>query len=229
MAERTPGTSKVRFSRLIGLTAAVASLVLMTAAPAHAVGANEGVAINGTGYEDDIVLGTDFGNPPSVLCFEVTANTNHLDFANDEVTANATTTSPSATAQYTKNATFEWHINQTMYINPDGAFSGHLTAPNGCDYSTKGDPIAATATFHGANGSGEVTCLSGDGGATYSRIDTNVQVTFTGTCTVDGDGAQGIVTTPSEVTSTLTATEVPCITPPNSCEHSTLNGSFEYH
>ena len=227
MAQRTTGIAKLRSSRLIGLIAAVASLVLMTAAPAHAVGNNQAEAVGGTGFEDDIVFGNDFGTFPGNPCFEVTSNTNHVDFANNDVTANATTTSPSATATYERDATFEWHINQTMYIAPAGAYSApaNPTPPNsaGCDSGTLGDPIAATATFHGETGSGAVLCASGNGNATYTRVDDAVTVTFASTCTVTDDTGAPTVTTPTSVTSTLHSVETPCITPPNNCDHSTLH------
>lgn len=221
MRLRTLGTAKVRVSRAAGLTAVVVSLVLMTAAPAHAVGANTADASSGVGYEDDIVYGSDYGNPPSAFCYEVTANTGHVDFANNDLTANAT---DGLSATYTNAATFEWHIDQTMYVDFSNSYSAPETPMgSGCDLATLGDPIAATATFHGAGGGGEVTCASGEGAATFSRVFNDVTVTFDSICTVDGDGSQSTVTTPTSVTSTLTADFTQCFSPPNACVHSTYH------
>ena len=230
MAVGAVGNLRMRRSRAIGITIGIASLMLVMAAPAHAVADNQGSATDGVGAEDSITLGTDYGDPPSVLCFEVTENTNTVQFhGNDDVAVNATTTSPSATATYTHSADLTWSITEPMYINPDGAYSAPASpAGTGCDDGTLGDPIAATASFTGSGANGSVNCSSSAGGATYTRVGTSVTVTWTGTCTVDGDGSQGTVTTPTSVTSTFSGTETPCITPPNNCENSTLAGTFTY-
>jgi hypothetical protein len=207
--------------------------VLLTAAPAYAIAANHGLGTDGVGAEDSITFGRDFGNvmhtPNPILCFEVTENTNTVHFGNNDDPAWNATDSPD-TATYTKQTDLTWSITQTMFVNPDGAFSAALNpTPNGtgCDYNTIGDPIAATATVTGDTGPGSITCSSGEGEASYSRTGDQVTVTWQGTCTIVDDAGGDPVTTPL-LNITYTGTETPCITPPNSCENSTLDGTLSY-
>jgi hypothetical protein len=232
MTRRTTGTSKKRVSRLVGLTAAIASVVLMTAAPAHAVGANEGFVTGGEGYETSITIDRDFGDvmaEPPIFCLEVTEQENTVQWGNnDNPEFNATDSPDSAT--YTKQTDLTWITTETMYIAPEGIYGGLLSEEpdgSGCDPETLGDPIAATATVSGDTGAGSITCESDPGAAEYSRTGDQVTVTWEGTCTIVDDNGGDPVETPL-LTITYEGTETPCFGPPFNCEHSTLDGTLSY-
>lgn len=160
--------------------------------PAGATSGNHGSG-TGSGEEDDIKTGTDYGNPPFDFCLEVTKSEYHVDVVGDFwATKNGTT------AGYEGPATLHWKTQETYYIAPEGIYTD-LTADNECDPATLGDPVESKVWVTDPAGDtvpGKITgCQTSTGG--YARVDANITLDWTGKCDVDGNVEGNRASTPS--------------------------------
>lgn len=163
--------------------------VALIASPAGATSGNHGSGI-GSGQEDAITTGTDYGNPPTSFCLEVTASSYSVDLDGTYYA-----TDGGGTAGYDGPARLHWETTEPYYIAPEGIYTG-LTANNECDPNTLGDPVAADVWVTDPGGSaGQITCATVTGG--YSRVTSAVTVEWTGSCQVVGDINPGTNSTPA--------------------------------
>lgn len=208
--------------RLTAVLSVAASLVLLTASPAAAVG-NTGAGTGGTGQEDSITYGDDYGTTENPFCLEVTASSYSATFANTSV-FNADDGQTDAT--YTGSATLTFSTTETYFVGPEGTYTA-ATFQNGCDETTLGDPIAASVSVSGGNTTAGIVC--GPDTAQYSRVLDAITLTWVGDCTVYDSATTDVATTPSTLDHRFEATLNPCFNPPDPCTSSTITlGTWDY-
>lgn len=208
-----------RYRRLAAVLPVAASIVLSTASPAAAVG-NTGLGTGGTGQEDDIVYGEDYGTTENPFCMEVTAS-------EYSATITGVYSADDGTARtYSGPATVTFETTENYFIGPEGTYA-EATMQDGCDESTLGalDPIAVSVSVSGGNTTNGIVC--GPDPGTYYRAFDAITVEWTGDCTVYQSGVSA--TTPSNLDHGFLATLNPCFNPPDTCTESTITAaSWEY-
>lgn len=192
----------------------IALSVALIASPAGATSGNHGLG-SGSGEEVSITYGTDYGNPPTSFCLEVTASEYVVDLDGEFYA-----TENSDTAGYAGPATLHWETTETYYIAPEGIYTG-LTVNNECDPATLGDPVDADVWVTDPGGaSGQITCATVTGG--YSRVSNAVTVEWTGSCEVVGNVLDpGTSSTPSTTEHIFTGTMT-------TGDPTTVSGAWEY-
>jgi hypothetical protein len=206
----------------MAVTSVAATVLMITASAAFA--SNTGSA-TGSGQEDSITTGSDFGVGSHPHCLEVTASSYSVALSGTFSAG----TSPSKS--YTGSATFGWSAPASptthYFIDEDGTYTtaDHVT---GCDLGTRGTGILSTITLSGGNTTNGISCTSSTGNGHYGRtFNGATTVTFTGSCTVYQSGNSA--TTPSNTTYTLTGTMNPCLsTDPNCTQTTVTSASFSY-
>lgn len=211
-----PATRKPWRTATIALSLAV-SVVFLNASPAAAVG-NTGEALGGSGQEDSITYGQDYGAQTGTFCMEVTASSYTVNFTGSQNLFTADDGSDTAT--YTGPATLTYSTTETYFIGPEGTYT-HATMQDGCDASTLGAPIDATVSVSGSDMSGSIACGPDD--AEYAREGDVVTLDWEGACTVTDSG--GAVSTPATTDHSYSATLNACLNPPSSCTASTITGA----
>lgn len=206
-------TRRVRPGSPAAALLATLGLLLATAGPASAATGNHGDATSGTGQEDSITYGADYGTTANPFCLEVTASSYSVDFSSTELSAD----DGPDDAQYTGAATLTFSTTETYYVGPDGTYTD-ADFQNGCDATTLGDPIAATVSVTGGNSTNGVDCGPDD--AEYARLTNQITLDWEGVCTVTQSSLS--VDTPSTTDHSLDATLNACFNPPNPCTASTI-------
>lgn len=212
-----------RRRQAVAALSVAASMVLLSAAPAYAVG-NTGTGSDGDGQEDSITYGQDYGTSTMPFCMEVTASSYTMTFDGPFDNYNADNGTTDAT--YTGPATLTFSTTETYFIGPDGTYTD-ADMVNGCDTTTLGDPIDATVSVTGGNTTAGISC--GPDPASYSRLTMAISVDWEGDCTVYDSGNADVATTPSTTDHEVDATLTPCFNPPNPCTESTISeGTWAY-
>jgi hypothetical protein len=169
----------------------------------------------GTGEETGITVGTHYGNANAPIhCLSVTDSTYSVALSGTFYGSNS--------ISYVGGATLTWDTSPTYWINEGGTYTS-ADHSSGCDSGTLGDAIASSWTLIGGNTTDGINCTSGSNTTgNYSRVDDQITLTFTGTCTVYDSNSTNSVTTSSTVftfTGTLNACNVDV--DPN-CQSSTI-------
>lgn len=203
---------RMRLRLMAGVSVAATVLVLA----ASAAFATTVTVTGGSGVENSITTGSDFGVGSHLHCLEVTASSYTVNLSG---TFSAGT---SPTRSYTGSAALTWTTNATYYIDEDGTYTvaNHTT---GCDLNTRGNGISSTVNLSGGNTTNGISCTSNMSG-TYGRtFNGAITVTFTGSCTVYDHGSSA--TTTSTTTYTLTGTMNPCLPTDPNCTQTTITGA----
>lgn len=186
----------------------VLCLALLHASPAAAASAGTGQA-TGSGFEEEIITGEDFGNPPTSFCLEVETATYVAEVTGAYTAVDDTTSANAGPATIT--FTTERH-----FIGPEGAYEDTGGTP--CATGTLGGPIQSTVTVS----SPVITCEEDDNGE-YRRVTNTIAVTWNGECEVT-DLLTSDVNETGNTNHVLTAEAVPCLQPEDPNEPSVPPG-----
>lgn len=165
--------------------------VALLAGPAGATSGTHGDA-SGTGVEEYINLGQDYGTATQPFCFEVTSSKYRVDM-NGEFYAQ----DGSDQAGYAGAATLYWETTEAMesyYIAPEGIYAGlhenPVTGETECDPDTLGDPVEARVWVERVEtDNGYIEDCEEPKENVYSRVSNLIEVDWTGECEVQSNDA----------------------------------------
>lgn len=171
--------------KVIVLLTALALALL--AGPAGATEGTHGDA-SGTGAEEYINLGQDYGTVTQPFCFEVTSSKYRVDMDGEFYAQDGSTK-----VAYVGPASLYWETTEKMdsyYIAPEGIYAGlhqnPVTGETECDPDTLGDPVEAHVWVEKVDpDNGYIQKCEETRGKVYSRRMEEIEVDWTGECKVE--------------------------------------------
>lgn len=163
-----------------GIALLIAGAMALVAGPAGAATTTHGEAV-GTGEEESIVLGEDYGTETQPFCFEVLESKYRVDVDGEFYAEEG-----DDQAGYAGPAELHWETTERYWIAPEGIYT-NASKEDGCDPESLGEPVEANVWVERVGSDGFIEGCEANGEEAYSRLSNVIEVDWTGDCLVNSN------------------------------------------